>query len=94
MKINKTKLYENFEDTNNKDISNLGITSCNILGSTENIESNAGFYLLLIILVIFIIIFIIFYTKGYNLLEDKIDETINKRFKDGINNKKNKTNKI
>ena len=94
MNINKTKLYENFEDTNNKDISNLEITSCNILGSTENIESNAGFYLLLIILVIFIIIFIIFYTKGYNLLEDKIDETINKRFKDDINNKKNKTNKI
>jgi len=79
MNINKEKLYENFKDIKN-DATNLGITSCNILDSTENIESNTGFFLLLIIIVLFIIVFIIFCTKGYNLLEDKIDEVIYKKF--------------
>ena len=88
MNINKTKLYENFED--NKGRSNLGITSCNVLSSTENIESNTGFFLLLLILVMFIIIFIIFCTRGYNSLENKIDEIIHKKFKDETKNKKNK----
>ena len=77
MNINKTKLYENFDDIDNKKTgSNLGITSCNVLGSKENIQSNTGFFLLLIILAIFIIIFIIFCTKGYSSLENKIDEII------------------
>ena len=88
MNINNTKIYENFEN-NKKDISNLGITSCNVLSSKENIETNPGFFLLLIILAIFIIIFIIFCTKGYSLLENKIDEVIHKRFKNEKNNKKN-----
>ena len=92
MNINKESLYENFEDKNSKsEISNLGITSCNVLASKENIESNTGFFSLLVILAVFIIIFIIFCTKGYNLLENKIDEVIHKKF----NNKtKIKTNKI
>ena len=68
----------------------MGVTSCNVLGSTENIKSNTGFFLLLIILAIFIIIFIIFCTKGYNSLEDKIDEVIHKKFK----NEKQNINKI
>ena len=71
-------------------ISNLGITSCNVLSSKEDIETNSGFYSLLIILVIFIIIFIIFCTKGYNLLENKIDEVIYKKFDKKENNKKKK----
>ena len=54
---------------NNKNkLSNFGVTSCNVLSSKENIESNSGFYSLLIILIIFIIIFIIFYSKGYNII--------------------------
>ena len=44
---------------------NFGVTSCNVLNSTENIKSNTGFYLLLVILAIFIIVFIIFCSKGY-----------------------------
>ena len=41
LNINKTKLYENFGETKNKKvISNLGLTSCNVLSSKENIESN------------------------------------------------------
>ena len=76
MTIDKSKLYENFGSINSNAVSNLGITSCNVLSSTENIESNAGFYLLLIILAIFIVVFIIFCSKGYNLLENKFDEVI------------------
>ena len=92
MNINKTKLYENFDNAENKiDFSNLDITSCKVLGSKENIESNAGFFLLLIILAIFIIIFIIFCTRGYNSLENKIDEVIYKKFKNETKNKNNKT---
>ena len=66
MNINKTKLSENFEIKNDKmGGSNLGITSCDVFSSNENIKSNTGFFLLLLILAIFIIIFIIFCTKGY-----------------------------
>ena len=43
MNINKEKLYENFGESK-KEVSNLGITSCNVLGSKENIESNTGFF--------------------------------------------------
>ena len=94
MNINKTKLYENFGDSDDKnEISNLGITSCNVLASKENIESNVGFFSLLIILAIFIIIFIIFCTKGYNMLENKIDEVIHKKFKNETKNKNNNKNK-
>ena len=82
MNINKSKLYDNFDDTSNKkQVSNLGITSCNVLGDTDNIISNTGFFLLLIILAIFVIIFIIFCTRGYNSLENKIDQVIHKKFK-------------
>ena len=76
---------------NQNDFSNLGITQCNVLSSTENIKSNVGFYLLLIIIVIFVIIFIIFCERGYNLLENKMDEVIYKKFKE---KRKSKTNKI
>ena len=94
MNINKTQLYENFGDIRyKKEISNLGVTSCNVLSSKENVESNPGFYLLLFILAIFIIIFIIFSTKGYNLLEDKIDKVIYKKFKNETNNSKGKIKK-
>ena len=91
MKINNTKLYENFGDINNKPgVSSLGITSCNVLSSTDNIESNAGFYLLLLILALFIVVFIIFCKRGYNSLENKFDEIIYKKFE----NKESKNNKI
>ena len=90
MKINKEKFYEKVDS---KSKSSLEITSCNILGSKENIESNTGFYLLLFIIVIFIIIFIIFCTKGYNDFKIKIDDIIFKKFKDENNKKDNKIQK-
>ena len=85
MNINKTELYEKFEDSNKNEISNLAITSCNVLGSKEKIKSNAGFFSLIIILAIFVIIFILFCTKGYNLLENKMSEVIHKKFKNENN---------
>ena len=87
MNINKEKLYENFGESK-KEVSNLGITSCNVLGSKENIESNTGFFLLIVIIAIFIIIFIIFCSRGYDSLENTIDEVINKKFKKETKNKK------
>ena len=88
--IHWNKVYENFADINNKkEISNIGITSCNIFSSTENIKSNSGFYSLLLILALFAIIFIIFCSKGYNLLESKIDEVIYKKFKNETKTKQN-----
>ena len=51
MNINKDGLYQNFDDSyNKKGSNNFGVTSCNVLNSTENIKSNTGFYLLLVIL--------------------------------------------
>ena len=91
MTINITKLKENFGNIDNEMVTNLGITSCNILSSTENIKSNSGFYTLLIIIVIFIIVFIIFCVKGYNMIENKIDEVIYNQFKD---EEKHKSKKI
>ena len=75
-----------YEANNSK--SNLGIVSCNILGFKDNIESNMGFYLLLLILAIFIIIAIIFCTKGYTLLKNKFDEVIIKDSKNKIKPRK------
>ena len=82
MTINKTKLYESFDDNNQNKFSNLGVTGCNVFVSTENIKSNSGFFILSLIVVSFIIIFIIFCTKGYRMLEYKIDEVIYKRFRE------------
>ena len=80
MNINSNKLYEIF-NRNKKEVSNLGVTSCNVFSSIENIISNTGFFLLLVILAIFVVIFIIFCTKGYNSLERTIDSVIYKKFK-------------
>ena len=59
----------------------MGVTRCmNVFNSPDDIKSNSGFYLLLIILIIFIIVFIIFYVKGKNLFENKIDTIIYNKF--------------
>ena len=84
----------NFNDllskiVNEKSSSNLGVTQCmNVFNSPDDIKSNSGFYLLLIILIIFIIVFIIFYVKGKNLFENKIDTIIYNKFE------KNKKKKV
>ena len=64
----------------------------NLITSAENIKSNTGFFLLAIIIVLFIIVMIIFCIKGYNNLENKIDEVISIKFKTEKNTrKKNKS---
>ena len=91
MNIDKNKIYDNFDNSNKKGNTNFVVISCDILGSTENIKSNTGFFLLLIILAIFLIIFILFCSKGYYLLVNKMDKIIYKKFK---NESKHKNNKI
>ena len=63
--------------------SNLGVTQCyNVLSSTDQIESNSGFYTTIVLLVIYIIVFIMFCSKGRSNIENQIDEAIVKKFKD------------
>ena len=95
MTINITKLSEDLGITDkNQLISNFGITSCNVITSGENIKSNTGFYLLLFILIIFIIIFIVFCIRGYEMIENKINEVIYKKFNNEIKNNNHKNNII
>jgi len=75
-------------------ITNLGLITCDVFSSKENIESNPGFYTFIFIIIIFIIIFIIFCVKGYNSLKEKIDDVIYKRFDKENKNKKKESNKI
>ena len=81
--------------TNNEQkLTNLNVIKCsNLLSSSDNIKNNSGFYLIAIIIILFIIIMILFCVKGYNNLENKIDEVISIKFnKDKKEKKKeNKT---
>ena len=64
----------------------------NLITTGEGLKNNSGFYLLAIIIVLFIIIMIIFCIKGYNNLENKIDEVISNKFKSENNDQKNNNN--
>ena len=60
---------------NEQKITNLNLMKCsNLLSSPENIKNNTGFFLLGIIIALFIIVMIIFCVRGYNNLENKIDD--------------------
>ena len=75
MKINKTKLRENFFDF--KNIVNIGILKCyKTLFSKEGISSNIGFFIIMIIILIYIITSLIFCIKQYNKLVDKIKDIV------------------
>ena len=92
--INQADLLNKLKSS--KNIMNVDVIQCSeVLTSTEDIKSNPGFFLLVIILVIFIIIFIIFYCRGYNILKNKIEDIIYKRFNDKNNNNNiNKSNNL
>ena len=76
-----------------KSNSNLRVTQCfNVLSSSDQIKSNSGFYVTILLLAVFIIVFIMFCTKGRNNLENQINEVIDKKFKNKKNNHDN--NKI
>ena len=73
MKINKTKLYENFIDI--KNIGNFKIMICyKVLFSKKGIIYNIGFYLNIIILIFHYIATIIFYTKQKHVIYKKIKD--------------------
>ena len=66
-----------------KSILNMDVVQCTeILTSSEDLKSNPGFFLLIIIFVVFIIIFIIFCCTGYKTLKKIIDNIIDKKFKE------------
>ena len=80
-----------------KSKSNLKVTQCiKEFVKPENIKSNGGFYTILIIIIILIIVFIIFWVKGKSMIENKIDQTIYKKFSENNNDiikTENKTKK-
>ena len=74
---------------------NLNLMKCNnLISSSENIKNNTGFFLLAIIIILFIIVMIIFCVKGYNTLENKINEVIYNKFKPGKVSNKPKSNSL
>ena len=77
---------------NRQSLTNLNLMKCNnLLSNAENIKNNTGFFLIAIIIALFIIVMIIFCVKGYNTLENKIDEVISIKFKPDKKTKKNKS---
>ena len=80
---------------NEQKLTNLNLMKCSNLLTSEEIKNNTGFFLIAIIIVLFIIIMIIFCVKGYNDLEEKIDEVISIKFKSEKNTiKKNKSKSL
>ena len=80
MKINKTKLYQNFIDI--KNIVNIKMMACyKVLFSKIGIKSNCSFFIIIPIIIFHFIFIIIFYTKQKKLIEEMI-----KNISFGINN--------
>ena len=78
--LNKDNLLNKLEYSQSNN--NLNLMKCvNSFSLEEDIQSNSGFYLLLIIIILFITIMIIFCVKGFQSLENKIDEVIYSKFK-------------
>ena len=77
--LSKDDLINKIE--NEQKLTNLNLIKCSNLLSSDNIKNNSGFYLIVIIIILFIIIMILFCVKGYNNLENKIDEVISNIFK-------------
>ena len=86
--LSKDDLINKIE--NEQKLTNLNLIKCSNLLSSDNIKNNSGFYLIVIIIILFIIIIILFCVKGYNNLENKIDEVISNIFKKDKKDKKEK----
>ena len=81
LNMNQTELINKLKTT--KSMLNMDVVQCiEILTSSEDLKSNPGFFLLIIILVIFLIISTIFCFTGYKTLKKNIDSIINKKFKE------------
>jgi len=73
IKINKTKLYQNFVDI--KNIANIKILFCyKILFTKEGLVINLGLYILSVILLVQIILILIFRIKDFNKIKKKIKD--------------------
>ena len=90
--IDKNQLLNNFKDLSKT--LNLSIMKCikNVF-SNEGIKKNIGFYILLIVIVISIALSIFFIIKGFNELNNKINEIVKiKLEKETIMNSNNNNN--
>ena len=66
---------------NEEQISNFYLLKCYFLvSSDDDIKTNPGFYLTVIVLSVFVLFFIFFIFKGYNSLKQRIDEAIKLKF--------------
>ena len=75
MKIDKNKLLDNFKNV--KNIANLNLLKCvKVLFSKAGILENVGFYLFNAFIIFHTIALILFYSKGIDLLINKIKEII------------------
>ena len=75
MNINKTKLYENFQ--NIKNIANINLLHCyKNLFSKEGLIKNIGFYLIIIIIIFHIVCILFFYLKDLKIIINKIKDII------------------
>ena len=75
MKINKTKLFENFVDI--KNVLNINILICyKILFTTVGIFYNVGSILIILIIIFHIVNIFIFKLKQFSLIKNKINEII------------------
>ena len=73
MKINITKMYENFIDI--KHIINIQIMKCyKILFTKEGLIQNIASYLIISIIIFHLIVFILFYTTKKKVLDNKIKD--------------------
>ena len=73
MKINKTKLYENF--INIKNLANIKLLVCfNELFSDKGIQNNIAFYIIIPIIIFHVIVIILFYTKYKKTIKDTIED--------------------
>ena len=88
MNINKTKLFENFE--NIKNFMNLNILVCHrSLFNKNGIIKNVGFFILLTIILLHFVNIFIFYIKQIDIIEEKIKD-INFAINNDENNRQNK----
>ena len=89
IKIDKNKIKESFTDI--KNIINLNILKCyKTLFKKEGLIFNIGNYIILSVIFFYLISSFIFFSKGYGILVDKINNILNFNFSKNYNKKETK----